>query len=653
MTLKLPCVLGGRYECTKRIGSGGMGEVYLARHMGLDRDVAVKLLTLTSGNPSQQERIRERFRREAVALSRLRHPNTVQVIDFGWTNDQRPYIVTELLTGRTLDLELVDNGPFQPDRALHIMIQICRSLAEAHGFGIVHRDLKPSNVFLIEAFGTQDYVKLIDFGVARIDDTDESAKARPLTVEGTTLGTPDYMAPEQARGHKPSPATDVYALGCMLYEMLIGNPPFTGDSALQVMIKHIKQEPKLISEVRPDTVWPPGLEHALMICTRKAMEERPRNAGVLVDLLRELQKSAAQLGMEAVASLDGLSDVFGFDEIPIHEGASKSRPGSGSRFFADAASDINPAVGDQSGLHRVRTTQRTDPGSKGGYRRPLSLKRGARGKNDRGLRNTPGDEMFPPEISRSNISLDLEQVESSVPGETARDPAPVQAPPRPPSPESGQRVTNPTEEIVDAALVEAHVQVDRLPDPIYPDQEQFDGSTQPRMQKATTPPRTSTVLGNALSMERRKEAEDAARPKGPAGLFATTVPFFEPPSSPKNDPPPDMKDTVLDTAPVKRKAKPKPDDRTKPVPAMADDDMETRQDVNSQLIERHIIAMEETKATTETDPPASKPEAQAFVQTIEESIIEDGRSAKRWLVPFLAATVVVAVGVWALLHFIF
>ena len=371
MNLKLPCVLGGRYECRERIGSGGMGDVYRARHLGLERDVAVKLLSIVGEQPGQEERVQERFRREAVALSRLRHPNTVQVIDFGWTDDGRPYIVTELLKGETLDVAIQQEGPFDAGRTLHIMCQVCRSLAEAHQHGIVHRDLKPSNIFLMEAFGTHDYVKVIDFGVARVDAVEEAARNRPLTVEGTTLGTPDYMAPEQARGQRPAPATDVYALGCMMFEMLTGSPPFTGDSALQVMIKHIKQQPPTLAEARPELALPPGLEHALLTALQKQIDARPRDAGVLLDLLSEVQR----------ADPPRLVELDSFDELGgIAQGMGEDTGRRKGRMFLAPTLPEPDDAGEGSQLIRVKTQSGRSGAQEGtaGYRRPMKLRRGVR-----------------------------------------------------------------------------------------------------------------------------------------------------------------------------------------------------------------------------------------------------------------------------------
>ncbi|MFT5433879.1 MAG: serine/threonine protein kinase, partial [Myxococcota bacterium] len=267
-----------RYSVEERIGSGGMGEVYRAMHLGLDRPVAIKVLAHPSTDPGHEERLRERFRREAVALSRLTHPNTVQVIDYGWTDEQRPYIVTEFLDGQGLHEVMAADGRFGAVRAIGILRQICFSLAEAHQFGIVHRDLKPSNVMLVKTFGVDDCVKLIDFGVARLET--EDVGKRQLTEQGTTLGTPEYMAPEQARGQTPTPATDVYALGCMFYEMLAGHPPFRGDTALKTMIAQIRSEPPPLGDLVPLAI-----RQIVSQCMTKDAAGRPVDAGTLSEQL--------------------------------------------------------------------------------------------------------------------------------------------------------------------------------------------------------------------------------------------------------------------------------------------------------------------------------------------------------------------------------
>ncbi len=377
-----------------------MGEVYLARQLGLERDVAVKLLAHIPADPGQDERIKERFRREAVALSRLRHPNTVQVIDYGFTGDDRPFIVTELLEGLGLDEVLIAEKVLGPERAIHIVTQIGMSLAEAHHHGIVHRDLKPSNIFLTQAFGKPDFVKVIDFGVARIHDGDSAVKQRALTVEGTTLGTPDYMAPEQARGNPPLPATDVYALGCMLYELLTGQPPFVGDSALQVMIAHIKDKPKLLRAARPDLDLPGELETLISQCLAKNAVERPLNAGTLVGMLEAIR-----------------------DEMRLRSFAASQKRAAPPEL------DFEP---DDRSRHEISQTNQRAPDSESSsqFRKPKGLRRGRQGR-----RADDGDyedsQVGPlPDLSGMAPSSQPLSVEP-VTGARSRPPGDANAPPAP------------------------------------------------------------------------------------------------------------------------------------------------------------------------------------------------------------------------------
>jgi serine/threonine-protein kinase len=325
----LPFTLAGRYECVSQIGFGGMGAVYRAKDTNLDRDVAVKLLRNLSDEEQHHDLNKERFRLEALALSRLRHPNTVQVTDFGHAEDGLPFIVTELLEGRSIEELINDEGAVAPKRVVHIISQICMSLSEAHGAGIVHRDLKPSNIFLIDVVGAPEFVKVIDFGVARLLQNESDLK-RPLTAEGTTLGTPDYMAPEQARGLTPSPATDVYALGCLMYQMLTGKLPFTGNTPLQVMIQHVKHHPAPLQEAKPELELPPGLEAILLKCMEKSAEDRPSDAGELLSRLRSLP-----ITLE--------SDAVGKDEAEASVKPTGKRVNQGSTILMAAVDEENKA----------------------------------------------------------------------------------------------------------------------------------------------------------------------------------------------------------------------------------------------------------------------------------------------------------------------
>jgi serine/threonine protein kinase len=227
-------VIAGRYRLLGQVGRGGFGAVFRAEQSGLKRHVAVKLLRDPWADPDT----RARFEREARLVQRLRHPNTVEILDFGHDDDGSPFIVYELLEGRTLAQTLAAEGAFSPDRALGVARQLLKALAAAHALGIVHRDLKPSNVMLVPYAGERDFVKVLDFGIARSLRPDTQV----VTVEGDVIGTPAYMAPEQLRGEPPKPSADVYAVGLMLIEMLTARRVFRG-SPIEVARAQVSPEP--------------------------------------------------------------------------------------------------------------------------------------------------------------------------------------------------------------------------------------------------------------------------------------------------------------------------------------------------------------------------------------------------------------------------
>jgi serine/threonine-protein kinase len=228
----------GRYRLKKRIAAGGMGDVWCAYHPGLKRDVAVKIL-----RPDHLERSGSalaRFEREVRATAELMHPNTVRVFDYGTTEDGLWYYVMELLEGETLAQHVARLGPLSPARALHIVGQAARALAEAHEHGIVHRDVKPENLFLTSLGGEHDFVKVLDFGIAKVDDR-EGAEAMGMTDTGCVLGTPAYISPEVGMGHEADARSDVYGLGAVLYFLLCGRPPFEAESAGALIFAHVHE----------------------------------------------------------------------------------------------------------------------------------------------------------------------------------------------------------------------------------------------------------------------------------------------------------------------------------------------------------------------------------------------------------------------------
>jgi eukaryotic-like serine/threonine-protein kinase len=224
----------GRYRLKRRIATGGMGDVWVAYHAGLKRDVAVKVL-----RPEQRERSASalaRFEREAHATAELAHPNTVRVFDYGTTEDGLWYYVMELLQGETLAEHVTRLGPLSPARAVHIVGQAARALGEAHERGIVHRDVKPENLFLTSLGGEHDFVKVLDFGIAKVASSETT-----MTDTGCVLGTPAYISPEVGVGQEADARSDVYGLGAVLYFLLCGRPPFEADTAGALIFAHVHE----------------------------------------------------------------------------------------------------------------------------------------------------------------------------------------------------------------------------------------------------------------------------------------------------------------------------------------------------------------------------------------------------------------------------
>ena len=267
---------GGRFTVTSKIGEGGMGAVYRARQKGMDRDVAVKVLL---GDLARNETVVKRFHLEALAVSKLRHPNTIQIFDFGETSDGLLYIAMEFLEGKSLHQVLQEERVLSARRAIKIAQQMAKSLREAHAKGIVHRDLKPDNIFLCTVGEETDYVKVLDFGVAKLRDGDDG---KDLTKTGTIFGTPKYMSPEQASAGKVDARSDLYAIGVILYEMLTGRAPFMADNSLGILIQHIQEPVPDFEKVQPDLVYP---DHVMSLTYRllgKKPEQRPQTAEALI-----------------------------------------------------------------------------------------------------------------------------------------------------------------------------------------------------------------------------------------------------------------------------------------------------------------------------------------------------------------------------------
>jgi serine/threonine-protein kinase len=267
----------GRYRLKSRIGRGAMGEIWLAHHVGLRQDVALKVLAC---NAAREDAV-ARFEREVIVIARLSHPNTVRILDYGTTPEGILYYAMELLQGCDLAELIRRGGALDAPHAVDLMRQACEALAEAHRSGVVHRDIKPSNLFVATVAGQADVMKVLDFGLAKLTCDQDVAL---LTTDGSLLGTPCYMAPEAVSGREVDARSDVYALGCVLYELLAGRPPFEDTTIAGLLRQHSETRPVPPSHKR-GTRLPAELERLVMRCLEKQPEDRFTDAEQLAAAL--------------------------------------------------------------------------------------------------------------------------------------------------------------------------------------------------------------------------------------------------------------------------------------------------------------------------------------------------------------------------------
>ena len=278
-----PGTVLGAYRLLEEIGAGGMGRVFVAEHIRLGRKVALKVLRSEySGNIEAVKR----FFAEARAVNCINHENIIEVSDFIENPNGPSFYIMELLRGMELRALLDLEGVLPLPRALHIALQVCRGVGAAHEAGVIHRDLKPDNIFLIERDGRGDFVKLLDFGVAKLSNTTLDEASSFKTSAGIVVGTPDYMAPEQALGKGVDGRCDVYSLGVILFEMVAGRRPFVARTAREVMVQHMMAEPPRPSQLNPAYRIPVELEDLILACLRKDPDERP---ATIQDVERRLQ----------------------------------------------------------------------------------------------------------------------------------------------------------------------------------------------------------------------------------------------------------------------------------------------------------------------------------------------------------------------------
>jgi serine/threonine-protein kinase len=273
----------GQYILEEKIGAGGMGEVWRARHRLLIRPAAVKLIRkqALSTASADSELLMRRFEREARATAALKSPHTVELYDFGATDDGTLYYVMELLDGLDLDTLVKRHGPVPAERAIHILRQVCSSLVDAHTNGLVHRDIKPANLVVGRAGTMVDFIKVLDFGLVKIHSAQRTEDDVKLTSEGTASGTPGFMAPEVVLGADDTDhRVDLYSLGCVAYWLLTGKLVFEGGTAIQIMLHHA-HTPAPRPSLRVELPIPAELEDLIMECLEKDPSRRPQSAEVL------------------------------------------------------------------------------------------------------------------------------------------------------------------------------------------------------------------------------------------------------------------------------------------------------------------------------------------------------------------------------------
>jgi serine/threonine protein kinase len=350
-------VLDGRFRIVRRVATGGMGRVYIAEQRGLERTVALKVLGVEGGRRVDAS-FRDRFFREAKLCSKLTHPNTVRIYDYGQTEDGVFYIAMEFLDGQTLSA-ILKSGPLDPVRIVNFAVQVCGSLAEAHSLGLIHRDLKPDNLIVTRTADGREFVRVLDFGVAK-DTTNTDLP----TEAGMVYGSPGYMSPEQILDQALSPRSDIYSLGAILYRMATGTKPFGSTNAVALLTRHVYSPPQPFREANPHLEIPRSLEWVTLTCLAKDPADRFATSAEVARALKVCELEARGLLANA--------------ELRLHEGRLQlSREvEEGLLRFGGDISVITP--GPIPSLQRA-----TDPSSLSGVSRSSVMPTGEEPSGDR------------------------------------------------------------------------------------------------------------------------------------------------------------------------------------------------------------------------------------------------------------------------------
>ncbi len=277
--------LSERYEVIEVLGKGGMGVVYKGRRTQINKFVAIKVLKTAL---IEDEVSLKRFEQEAIASANLDDPHLISVYDFGYGPGGEPYLVMDFLEGKSLEDIIERQGPISLERFLHIFSQACQALSYIHSRSIIHRDLKPSNIMLVKTQSSDEFVKLVDFGIAKVIGADQKLMQK-LTATGQSFGSPLYMSPEQCMGKDVDVRSDIYSLGCVMFEALTGHTPIAGENALQTVFMHINSPPLLLHQVGPGLTHPKQVQDLIMRCLEKDPDKRFQTAKELEDILVELK----------------------------------------------------------------------------------------------------------------------------------------------------------------------------------------------------------------------------------------------------------------------------------------------------------------------------------------------------------------------------
>ena len=331
-------VIGGRYRITKMVGQGGFGGVYAASHTATGDTLAIKVLRADVENNND---VILRFRQEAKQTSKLKHPNTIRVYDFGQMDDGNLFLAMEFLSGSELSEVMRKEGPLGYRRVVKICMQVLKSLSEAHSKGLVHRDLKPDNIFLQDLHGESDYVKVLDFGIAKAL-TDEQ---QDITSTGAVIGTPKYMSPEQARGQQVDQRTDIYSLGVILFELLSGAPPFVAETPLAMILRRVTEEPPRIHD---NVALPTPM--ALCDVTLRALAKNPDDRYKTADEFAKALEEAADKSLGPLVQPRGAAQAG-----TTSEGGSTAAYGAG--VLGDASAGDDTAAFDSSDVTGAMTAQ--------------------------------------------------------------------------------------------------------------------------------------------------------------------------------------------------------------------------------------------------------------------------------------------------------